>query len=300
MFVQFDSELNTIGRKSLWKTFLNKILRLDLNYQPIITEITSIATLETDTDLVLKPDGTGSVEWGAGSGGAFSTISNITSNSIGTIGSDSFVFGSSSLDHIGGGSTYSRFLFHKDIGAFRAGTVTGTNWDYANCGENSVSFGLNSIASGDNSVAIQRNASATGTYAIAIGYNSSATLNSTSLGYGTVSEQAGSLALGYNSNAKGYYSSAMGTLATAGSFGEIVVGYNNTKVTGTLNARIATDRLFVIGNGTNTTPSDAFVMLKNGNTFLPGLKSGVDQASAGALVNELWVDTNDNSVKRGV
>jgi len=31
-----------------------------------------------------------------------------------------------------------------------------------------------------------------------------------------------------------------------------------------------------------------------------GLKSGVDQATAGAAANELWIDTNDNSLKIGV
>lgn len=31
-----------------------------------------------------------------------------------------------------------------------------------------------------------------------------------------------------------------------------------------------------------------------------GLKSGVDQATAGAAANELWIDTNDNSIKIGV
>lgn len=35
-------------------------------------------------------------------------------------------------------------------------------------------------------------------------------------------------------------------------------------------------------------------------TDASGLKSGVDQATAGASVNEPWIDTNDNSFKIGV
>ena len=33
---------------------------------------------------------------------------------------------------------------------------------------------------------------------------------------------------------------------------------------------------------------------------MPTLKSGTSQGNAGAFANELWVDTNDNSIKRGV
>ena len=37
-----------------------------------------------------------------------------------------------------------------------------------------------------------------------------------------------------------------------------------------------------------------------GNSYMYGLKAGVDQATAGASANEIWVDTNDNSLKIGV
>jgi len=41
---------------------------------------------------------------------------------------------------------------------------------------------------------------------------------------------------------------------------------------------------------------DSKLSILNGNS----LKSGVDQATAGAAANELWIDTNDNSLKIGV
>ena len=35
-------------------------------------------------------------------------------------------------------------------------------------------------------------------------------------------------------------------------------------------------------------------------TDASGLKSGVDQATAGASINEPWIDTTDNTIKVGV
>lgn len=68
------------------------------------------------------------------------------------------------------------------------------------------------------------------------------------------------------------------------SFSEIVVGLNNDTTGGSTNSKtayVATDRLFVIGNGTNNNlnRSNALEMLKNGNTLLNGqltLSDGVN------------------------
>ena len=77
-----------------------------------------------------------------------------------------------------------------------------------------------------------------------------------------------SLALGRGSIASGDYSNTFGVLTSARSLGETVIGLTNVDYTpaGTTTYS-ATDRLFVIGNGSaNISPSNALNMLKNGNT----------------------------------
>ena len=91
---------------------------------------------------VLKFDGSA---WAPGAGGgAFATTSNVTSNSPGTIGTDDFVFGATSLETTAG---YNLFLFDKSTGAFRAGYAT-ANWTEANRGFYSFATGSNTKASG--------------------------------------------------------------------------------------------------------------------------------------------------------
>jgi hypothetical protein len=78
---------------------------------------------------------------------AFITTSNITSNSPGTLATDDFVFGSDSLVDDGNTDHDRRFLFDKSQAAFRAGYVTGTQWD--SMGIASAGFGLNITLSSD-------------------------------------------------------------------------------------------------------------------------------------------------------
>ncbi|MBS1618415.1 MAG: hypothetical protein JST76_07845, partial [Bacteroidetes bacterium] len=56
-------------------------------------------------------------------------------------------------------------------GAFRVGTVTGTQWDDASIGSGSIAMGTDALASGANTVAIGKSASAIGTGAVAMGNN---------------------------------------------------------------------------------------------------------------------------------
>ncbi len=90
----------------------------------------------------------------------------------------------------------------------------------------------------------------------------------------TISEGAtgdSSFAGGEDTSATGDYSTAFGFVTHADSYGQTTIGHFNTASPGNLNAVVATDRLFVIGNGANlTSTSDALVMLKNGNTILNG------------------------------
>lgn len=88
-------------------------------------------------------------EYADGLTGAFSTTSNVTSNSPGTLGTDDFVFGSSSLNDGGNSAHDSRFFFDKSLSSFRAGIAGGTQWNTDSLGYASTAFGYEPIAAGD-------------------------------------------------------------------------------------------------------------------------------------------------------
>jgi len=67
-----------------------------------------------------------------------------------------------------------RLLWYPAKAAFRAGTVSGTQWDDLSIGNYSVAFGLDSVASGDNSMAMGSGATASGTASTALGINTTA------------------------------------------------------------------------------------------------------------------------------
>jgi len=207
--------------------------------------------LDTDCFVRIFPDETGNAgnflttdgstrSWVAVGGGAFSTTSNVTSNAPGTLATDDFVFGSSQLDDDGNADNRSRFFFDKDLSAFRAGIVTGTEWDTVNVGVGSFATGVNTIASGLSSTATGRDTRASGNY---------------------------STTMGTSTTASGNISTAMGTDTTAQAFASLVIGRFNI-ISGTTDSWVSTDPLFVIGNGTGPGAGDlsnALTVLKSGN-----------------------------------
>ncbi len=134
-----------------------------------------------------------------------------------------------------------RMMWYPDKAAFRVGRVTGSQWNTESIGDYSSATGLNTIASGSFSNA---------------------------WGSVTIASRPQSTAWGFNTNASGTSSTAWGENTRAPSFAETAFGYNNTSyIPISATEWVATDRLFVIGNGISGN-SDALVMLKNGNTGL--------------------------------
>ncbi|MNK60637.1 Hep_Hag [compost metagenome] len=80
-----------------------------------------------------------------------------------------------------------RLLWYPGKSAFRAGSVSGTQWDDANIGHYSVAMGQNVRASGDNAVAF------------GIG-TTAAQFSSVAMGENTVASGAASVALGYSAH----------------------------------------------------------------------------------------------------
>jgi hypothetical protein len=104
-----------------------------------------------------------------------------------------------------------RMFYNPRKAAFRAGGVTGTNWDVGNVGAYSIGLGHNTLASGSYSFASGRNSIANSSYAIAMG-DSSCALNERSI------------ALGDHSKALGANTTAIGDNAFAYGQNSVVIG----------------------------------------------------------------------------
>ncbi len=135
-----------------------------------------------------------------------------------------------------------RMFFNPNKAAFRAGYVGSNEWDDANIGQYSVAMGSQTTASGKFSTST-----------------------------------------GSNTTASGYFSTAMGYHTTALSSRETVIGSYNTSYTpgDTTYGWYDSDRLFVIGNGINSThKSDALIVYKSGNAQFNNKITAPDSGNA--------------------
>jgi hypothetical protein len=79
----------------------------------------------------------------------FDTQSNVTSNRLGSLASDDFVFGSDQLDYDSDLNHAARMFFDKSKGAFRAGHASSDYWDEVNVGDfSTVAGGYSNEANG--------------------------------------------------------------------------------------------------------------------------------------------------------
>ncbi len=218
-------------------------------------------------------------------GNGTSTDGSILSLGYGTVGTDG-----QSLTVAGPGS---RMMWYAKKAAFRAGSVDDTEWDDANIGLRSVAFGDStkasgnySFASGSYTTASDDGATAFGDYSTASGMSStvigSANTASNSwavaIGQGNIASGNTGVALGSGSRALSTYGVALGRQTTADSYAQVSVGRNNLPI-GTESATtwVATDPIFVVGNGTGTgaSRSNAMMVLKNGKV---GIGTNTPQA----------------------
>jgi autotransporter adhesin len=155
--------------------------------------------------------------------------------------------------------------------AFRAGTVSGSQWDAGNIGTWSSALGYNTTASGTASTAMGDATTASGDHSTAMGsYTIASGFGSTALGYSTTASGDYSTALGGFTTASGVYSTAMGRDNTSRSYSSLAIGrYNDSIATSNLTGWVATDPVFYIGNGTaSNNRHNAMVVYKNGNMVL--------------------------------
>lgn len=125
--------------------------------------------------------------------------------------------------------------------AFRAGMVSGTQWDNDSLGGYSVAFGYNTKA--------------LSSYSAAFGYAARASGNTaTALGYNTLASGSYSLASGRSTEATGSYSSAFGYLSKAQGIYSFTTGYSNIS---------SGDYSFTAGNSSEATADYGFAMGNN-------------------------------------
>jgi hypothetical protein len=140
-------------------------------------------------------------------------------------------------------------------------------------GENSVAIGRDNNATGNNSVALGYSNDAVGNYSASFGYgNNSSALLSMTWGSNCFGTGVSSTAWGSLATASGSFSTACGISVNAYSYNETVFGSYNTFYTpSSATAWVASDRLFVVGNGTayNST-GNALTLYKNGNMTISG------------------------------
>lgn len=162
---------------------------------------------------------------------SFVTDGGVTSNKVGNLGSDDFVFGASTLSSV---IHAKRFQFNKAKGGFRAGSVTGIEWNDAQVGEFSVGFGSNTVASGQSSAALGGSlnvASGTGALVGAGTLNNSTATNSAVLGgnQNTASANNAGIVTGESNTASGslaFVGAGQGNTAS-GSSSAITAGTDN-------------------------------------------------------------------------
>lgn len=100
--------------------------------------------------------------------------------------------------------------------AFRAGEVSGAQWDDVNVGQFSFAGGFNSVASGDRSVSLGDSNAASGFAATVFGnFNTAAGDSSFAVGTGSVAKNFATIAMGNFAGASGQVSAAIGNGATA-------------------------------------------------------------------------------------
>lgn len=243
---------------------------------------------------IMSTDGSGNVSWinqPAISNPGFSTSANVTSNANGTIATDDFVFGSSQLDDIeNNASDDVKMYFDKSKGSFRAGTSLDSGgdafvWNPANAGDYSVAMGRYSLAQGTAATAFGTNNNAGGENAFTAGFQNLASRPST-------------VALGANNSVSGFYAVGIGRGTQSTSYGQHTIGLFSEFVSGSDATYVATDPLFIIGNGVDDgNRTNALVMRKNGNTQLNGaLTIDGDNTGVGAAYTLPTQDGTANQI----
>ncbi|MDO8625860.1 MAG: hypothetical protein Q7K39_00145 [Candidatus Magasanikbacteria bacterium] len=189
-----------------------------------------------------------------------------------------------------------RLMWIPAKAAFRAGQVTGDQWDDGNIGASSTALGYNTLASGNSAVVIGSSSTASGISSVAIGALTFANNTvATAIGYAVTASGVNSVGLGTNLTASATGSMALGNRITVSGENSFGIG-----VSSTVYSLSAANTFAVVGGrslfGTTTLPTTTFqVYVDGGADTSPGLgvrgyiqASGFITASASLDLAELY------------
>lgn len=214
-------------------------------------------------------------------------------------------FGTGSASVLGAGT---RMHWYPKKAAFRAGYVTGAQWDDVNIGNYSIASGNSNTASGAYSTSMGQLSSALGANSVAMGYGciasnlSSISIGSAcnaagvyaiALGRGIISNDSASVGIGYHSNATGKFSLAFGAYTTASGDYSTTMGYYANS-NGKIGSFVYADNSST--TATNSTADNQFVVRASGGFQLysnTALTSGVSLPAGGGS----WASVSDRNKK---
>ncbi|MEZ4828623.1 MAG: tail fiber domain-containing protein [Bacteroidia bacterium] len=182
-------------------------------------------------------------------------------------GSFGWADGSSSVAFFGSAKGNNSFTFGGNSKGSGSITFEGTAEDQGGIAMYGYAGGRYGVAIGGGTTGLG-NSSAREDYSVAIGWNAdahgeAAVALGPSDAYGYTS-----FSTGFQTQARGNYASSFGYFTTAYPYGSMALGRYNIS-TGDSAAWVATDPVFMIGDGTsNTVRSNSFVIQKNGQTAI--------------------------------
>ena len=181
----------------------------------IPTPATGLMVFDNTTLSFWYYDGTNWTEIGnATSYSPFDTSNNVVllNSNVADETTHDFVFGSTQLDDDGNTDHDRRFFFDKSNASFRAGYMTGNEWDEANRGSQSVAFGESNIASGNRAMAWGYNNTVSGDYqATSWGATNLSSANrTTTWGYGNAAWGDDATAWGRSNSVSGEHATGWG------------------------------------------------------------------------------------------
>jgi hypothetical protein len=171
-----------------------------------------------------------------------------------------------------------KLIWYPKKAAFRAGSVSTTQWNNINIGNYSFAGGNSTTAKGTGSVALGYFSNASGTYSTALGYQTSAS-GTASLATGYKSKAGGlySAAIGDSAIASGSYSFAAGNQVIASGPHSIAIGFGDETPLGFVNTTASAWGSVALGGG---------VIASGINSFAFG--NACDATGASAVAMGQW------------
>ena len=227
-------------------------------------------------------------------------------------GAGDLIVGSYQLDDTTTGNQDNRMFYDVSKAAFRAGGTSGTQWDDANVGINSVGMGGDTTASGAIAVAMGESTTASGDVSTALGYYSVASgdastatgdhstasgLSSTALGAYTVASGEGSTAIGSTTTASGLVSTAMGYEAVASGTASMAIGLGDATTTAPEVSGAASLGIFM-GDQDGIDVATANTMAVLGGDFIVGSYQ-LDDTTTGNQDYRMFFDVSKGAFRAG-